>query len=567
MEIKLIEKICGAFPENFSMVNPTDSSYIFNNDLNFSAINMNDFFGRSATVNSFSECAYYVNLGFEPQKFSVFNIGTYFFVLTFIALCTYATLKLNIAEKLINSLNNIYLKSKKTVLTFSTNRTFINTVFSSLNLLIVFFLYNYVKSNAIRIIPFIDEYITLTSNVGFFKELNFNAGNFIGGNYSVAITTGPIAALGSVFGWEITNNFITSRVFNFFWVLIIQISFFLFISKTYKSKSSFLILISGISLVIFPWWQGIIYSIGEIPSALFFINAIFLFNKNRKISIILFSISIFYGKILNALPFAGFYLLTMFKNKESKLVFQDMKYFIGTLTPWLILVQFRYDNGNLFQYISDQFNFILNHESSGLATNSLTFIDGFIYSLNLSEFSNWNTYDRVRLLIIPIVFLIILYRNKSEIDKFFGKITLPLITSVSLIYIWFWLINSTKWMRHTQHFTVCIVITSIYLINFNIVTRKLDLLLLYSTIFVFLENNKILIGLSILSVFIVVASVNKDQKLVLKNLLILFLLLDISIPYFESSKSEIPDIVYESCVENLRSDICRNDYFTYLKNN
>jgi hypothetical protein len=567
VEIKLIEKICGAIPQNFSMINPSDSNYIFNNDPNFSAINMNDFFGRAATVNSFSECAYYVNLGFEPQKFSIFNIGTYFFVLTFIALCTYAFLKLNIAEKLAASLKNIYLKSKETVLTLSKNTTFTKSVFSSLNLLILFFLYSYVKSKAIRITPFIDEYITLTSNVGFFKELNFNAGNFIGGNYSVAITTGPIAALGSVFGWEITNNFITARVFNFFWVLIIQMGFFLFISKTYKSKNSFLFLISGISLVTFPWWQGIIYSIGEIPSTLFFINAIFLFNKNRKISIILFSISIFYGKILNALPFAGFYLLTIIKNKEFKLVLQDTKYFIGTLTPWLILVQFKYDNGNLFQYILDQFNFILNHESSGLAANNLTFIDSFIYSLNTSEFANWNTYDRVRLLIIPIVFLIILYRNKSEIDKFFGKITLPLMTSVSLIYIWFWIINSTKWMRHTQHFTVCIIITSIYLINFNIVTRKSDLLLLYSTIFVFLENNKILIGLSILSVFIVIVIVKKGQKIMLKNLLVLFLLLDISIPYFESSKSEIPDIVYESCIENLRSDNCRNDYFTYLNNN
>jgi len=67
-------------------------------------------------------------------------------------------------------------------------------------------LYEYIKTKSLRIPRFIDEYITLTSNVNFYRSFDFDAGLWLGGNYSVAITTGPIAAVGSVIGWNLTNS-------------------------------------------------------------------------------------------------------------------------------------------------------------------------------------------------------------------------------------------------------------------------------------------------------------------------------------------------------------------------
>ena len=77
METLTIENICGKIPEGFEKVTPTGSSYIFENDPNFLPINLNDFLGRAATVNSFTECFYYVELGFGPGKTTIFDYGLY----------------------------------------------------------------------------------------------------------------------------------------------------------------------------------------------------------------------------------------------------------------------------------------------------------------------------------------------------------------------------------------------------------------------------------------------------------------------------------------------------------
>ena len=137
-----------------------------------------------------------------------------------------------------------------------------------------YFLYDIVRSKALRIPSFIDEYATL-SNVNFFKSLDFNAGNFIGGNYSVQLTSGPISAIGSVLGWNITNKFIIARISNFLWIIVIQLFFVYLIQKIYKVDVSFLnsyhrIFDGADSMV-----ARSLYSIGEIPSMLIFTNAIF----------------------------------------------------------------------------------------------------------------------------------------------------------------------------------------------------------------------------------------------------------------------------------------------------
>ena len=70
------------------------------------------------------------------------------------------------------------------------------------------------RTKAVRL-KFIDEYISLTSNVNFFTSLNFYAGDFIGGNYSVSLTSGPLSSIGAVMGWNITNKLAIARIANF----------------------------------------------------------------------------------------------------------------------------------------------------------------------------------------------------------------------------------------------------------------------------------------------------------------------------------------------------------------
>jgi hypothetical protein len=71
----LFFNFCGVEPPNFIKIQPNDSSFIFINDINFKALNLNNLFGEFATVNSYAECYYYAELDFEPNKVTIFDYG------------------------------------------------------------------------------------------------------------------------------------------------------------------------------------------------------------------------------------------------------------------------------------------------------------------------------------------------------------------------------------------------------------------------------------------------------------------------------------------------------------
>ena len=108
MDENIVTKICGMIPEGFVKVTPKDSNYIFQNDPSFSAINLYDFFGRAATVNSFAECFYYVELGFEPNKTTIFDYAFWISVLLVTGLILLTAYKKNFVKRLIQ-----YFKLKK----------------------------------------------------------------------------------------------------------------------------------------------------------------------------------------------------------------------------------------------------------------------------------------------------------------------------------------------------------------------------------------------------------------------------------------------------------------------
>ena len=555
MDINIITRICGAIPDGFVKVNPNDSSYVFTADPNFNPINLYDFFGRAATVNSFTECFYYVELGFEPDKITIFDILIPIFLIFIGTLIIYILIKKGLLQKsLLNLKGNIWTFKN---FSFKTKNRIINFISILLFFTQFFYLYDYVKTKSLRIPSFIDEYITLTSNVNFFKHLNFNAGDFLGGNYSVEITSGPISSLGSVIGWISTQNLIVARMANFLWVYILQLIFLVIIIRVFKLEKNFLLLFSGFSLILIPWWQGSLYSIGEIPSSILFVNAVILFYRFRKLSLVLFCLSIFYGKILNLVLFGGFYFFIILKEKNVKNILQDFIIFLLTYAPWLLLVNLKYSKGNALDYLNDQFLFITNHQSSGVSSEAAGFVQNYLINLNLSEYSNWNTYDKSRLIFIPILFIYVLFKNKEKIDEKFGAITLPLISSISFIYLWFWFLNTTKWMRHTQHYIVPIIIISVYLISSDLIKNKFDIVILYSIIGILIENNKFLIWFLF---FLIIFTINFSKYNLSKVILIFVLLFDIATPFHEKERSGTFDNTIPECKEELISSECRTAY-------
>ena len=159
--IELIRSICGLPPASFKKFVAKDSQYIFENDPSFNAINLYDFFGRSATVNSYTECYYYVELGFEPSKMTIFNYLQSVIIFVGLSAILYFLFskKVSILKNLKSSFRSITSFSIKKSTT--TSLLVIFTAFQN------FFIYDYVKTKSIRIPKFVDEYIALTSNVNF----------------------------------------------------------------------------------------------------------------------------------------------------------------------------------------------------------------------------------------------------------------------------------------------------------------------------------------------------------------------------------------------------------------
>jgi len=563
---EILELICGPIPENYSPVNTKDNSFVFLNDPNYDSLNLFDFFGRVVTVNSFEECAHYVSGGWEPFKVTIFDIMTpIIFVLAAVILVIITT-RFNVIfkiKKLINA-NSLFLKTfKQNVLENKKIK-----IFSLISLFLTqhFFLFSYVKAKAVSIPPFIDEYVSLTSNVNFFKALDFNAG-ILGGSYNVYLTSGPVSAIGGVISWILTNNFYITRISNFYWILILQFFLSLLLNNEQKQNLAFKLMFNGVFIVLIPWWLGSLYSIGEIASMIIFGNSIFLYEKNKKLSMAMFAISIFYGKLLTVLPFIGFYATQILINRDIKKSLHEISYFLIPTSLWFLLIQLNYASGNLFDYFIDQYNFIINHPGSGIDSIDSKYSNTISYILTQTEVQNWSTYDIYRISLIPLLQCLLIIKNRVKIDAKFKNISYPLIFSILLPFVWFWVFNSNKWIRYSQHFSIIVLITLFYLIFSNIDFGKFDYFVMTAMLSLFIDNSKYLILILIVCSF--VALVIYDQNIsykIVQILLILIVTIDITVPYFTNSNSIDLYNNIQECEASLIGIQCQDAYFRDLKN-
>tara|TARA_A100001015_G_scaffold153353_1_gene170186 strand:+ start:5837 stop:6745 length:909 start_codon:yes stop_codon:yes gene_type:complete len=298
--------------------------------------------------------------------------------------------------------------------------------------------------------------------------------------------------------------------------------------------------------------------IGEIPSVILLVNSIFLFNKYRYFSLTLISFSIFFGKLLNVIPFLIFYIVLFYIEKDLKKVINDAIIFSIPFIFWLGLVNFNYESGNLQDYITDLYNLISNHQSSGISR------EGSIFSLSNfvnSEASSWNSYELVRILFAPLSFFFILIRNRIDLINFFGNIIYPLAISTLCTYMWFWFLSPTKWMRYSQHFVIVILISAVYFINFEIIKSKLDLFIISSMLFLYIDNEKSLIFFGIFSlIYLLFLSKRKFNYSIISYLITFIVLVDLFIPFLNTNTQSNLEFRIESCAENLISDNCFREY-------
>jgi hypothetical protein len=563
-----IISICGPSPTNFIPVNPTDSTFVFQNDPTFPALNLYDFFGRGATVNSFQECAYYVQEGWEPFKTTIFDYLQLFSVISvfFLFYVVNKKLKFTNSIKKINFYENIQKFSLKKIFWYaSKNRKVRNYFLGTFIIIQHFFIFDYIRSKSVRVTSFIDEYVVLASNVNFFKNFDFNSGDFIGGSYSVLLTSGPISAIGSVISWNITNNFILGRIANFYYLILLQVLFSIAVFKKHKLDTKLILGFNGLILLSIPWWQGALYSLGEIASMIIFTNSVFLFHKLRKLSMFLFSVAIFYGKLLTLLPFLGFYGAYIFKKRRLVNIINEAVYFIMPLALWLLLVQIYYESGNLNDYFIDQYYLIINHAGSGVSSLDTGQFLNLKQNIFQTEIMNWNTFDKLRLTVVPLFTSAILFNNKEKVDEVFNNLSIPLIFSILVPYIWFWFFNSNKWIRYSQHFSVVVIIVLLYLtfsgINFN----RSNYFTITAMLSVFITNIKFLIAVFLITLLILILNFQKKQlHIFIQILLIVIFTLDISIPYFEKNTFGNLNNFIEECERTLLDERCLEAYLTKL---
>ena len=421
--------------------------------------------------------------------------------------------------------------------------------------LILFFSYLTVKNFSNYLKPFEDEITSMLSGISFIQTLDFDGSPLILGNYSPNLTSGPLASFGSSIGWLISKDFSVSRQFNFIYLVLLA---FLLISLNknllnsgYMQNLFFVIF----SIFLTPWWFGSLYSLGELFSIILFFYSALLIDKKPFLSIFLMSSSIVFGKLLQILVVVPFLLIFIFKRKNT----DYLKYFISFISPFMLysfLIIFKSDYENIYSYLTEYVDIVFSHQSSGLGNYNVFNLSNITKNINNSEFNQWSSITKLRLIFSPILILFISAFEFKNIDRLINHQLLGLLLSIFSAYFWFLFISDTKWIRYSQHFTYIIIsITLIILFNKTNLS-KLSYALIILNLALFLSSTLIFV------IFIFTAYLFRSSKN-LFFILTLTLFINLVNVYLESSTLEYYDLNFESCKNSIRSLECIKDYLPY----
>jgi hypothetical protein len=424
-------------------------------------------------------------------------------------------------------------------------RKTINIYLISASLLVIFI---HILDFIPKINNFEDELIALTSHIFFLTELEFKAPFLVGDMiFTPALTTGFNSSVGGAFGWLIFKDFYFSRLFNFIW-LVLEISllnFYLYKNKIINVKFLYY---SILGLFCIPLWYNLLYGLGEILSSIIFFNSLLLYEKNKKLSMFLMSISIFFGKFIILLSFLVFIGINIKKQNVKSIL-----YFAIPPTIWLFIIYIKTGLSGLVNYLNEFVIFLFGHGLSK-SDSSSNFYQEVKNNIAISEIADWSYVTIIRTSIVPLAFSLFL------LSKFLLKKNSKTDLSVSIIiiinYLYFYLFSYQKYLRYSQIFLVITIFYLLYLLsneeklsNFEKFTFILFLSFYAST--------------ELLVFFLIIYSILSYKKKSIFILLFTFLLLNIVNLQYESRADVSSDLKIYECKNNISSVECVSNYLPY----
>lgn len=421
--------------------------------------------------------------------------------------------------------------------------------------ILVYFVYK--TSNTLP--PFRDEAVSLSANISFYLEgLKFEGpkGTEFKGLYSPFLTSPPLSAVGSSFAWIFSDNFNIIRISNFIWVLSVQLIFSSYISKIYELEFKKLIVFSSFTLISFPFWFGSLYSLGETISIIIFFNSLLLYKTYPKISIFLMGTIVFFGKGILILFFIFFYTLNLIVNKEIKKAPFELLIFLLPSAVWLLLVIFKSDYENIFEYID---HFIIMYKSmdsqiGDLGISGILSFKNIIYNFQNSGVLNWNPSVILRVFLPPVLLFLVLLIRKGK-DMIFDKNQLIyLVGALAPLYGWFVIVSPEKPIIYASHFTFPLLMYSFYLLSRKDQNNDLVNNAAFFVCSLYMTSN-ILFLLALLTLVII----NISSKFKYSALMVL-----IALSLINSTYEVLQEKVYVVDLTECKKDITSNRCFEYL---
>lgn len=407
--------------------------------------------------------------------------------------------------------------------------------------------------------PWEDELISLTSSSNFFMNLNFLPSSSYG-NYSYALTSGILSAIGGVIGWNVSQSFVVARVANFLYVCLLQIIMIIFIFKDNKKfNTGIVFFFSFISILLVPWWFSTMYLIAEIVSTLVFVNALFIYDKNKKLSLFLMGSSVIFGKFLMIIP-SVLFLISKIELNNLKRSFINSLFFITPFLFWYTLMYFKIGIEDFLYYLNNFFGTLVNREDSGVQS-ALNFSFNTIYeNLQKSEVPQWTPASVIRAALTPIIFLFIYFKNRNLFFKEFGVSFTSVLFGIIGTYVWFWVLTPFKYIRQSTHFVLIVIFVSLYIFLFSSGISKFYKFLLLANISLFLSDIKIIIAFNLVTFLYFI--LNEKQKAIfnLEVVVIFFLIINLINMNLELREKDIYDLKFSSCELDLFSSECVKEY-------
>jgi len=415
--------------------------------------------------------------------------------------------------------------------------------------LVLIFSIAYYKSNLLS--AFFDEISMLAANINFFRTGAPFVEHFYMEKFSPSISSGPISSIGSIISYYFLNNLQQIRFGNFIYIILLLSIFNFYISKLYKIDLIKLMILTGFILTIVPWWFGVLYSLGEMASMIFFVYSIIIYNKNSNLAMFLISISIFFGKFFIIAIFVPLYFLIIFFEDRFRL--QNILFFTLPILFLSIFIELNSEL-NIKDYLLNIINLLQTHPSSGVGENVF-----WLTISSESELSTWSITSYVRLLITPIFSVFVITKYKNEIRENFNLNYILVITSILVPYFWFWIFNVGKWMRYTQFFTIpMLLFLSIFFIKFGQFEKRFTLYFAF-LLFPFLNS---IISLAFAVILLIFLLLHNSKESINLYFILVYLILTINstATIYENYYEEKILIYFDSCLKSIDSYECFKEY-------